>query len=163
MSLFLTADYKKEYEKDGYSIPSFALRNIQKAKGGEAKEADDEQYDLDTYIRLKKKKTFQSILFEKIDARGLRDSQVYKAALVDRRYFGKFRQGRIPKKNTVLALALAMKLNTEETEELLNAAGYTLSMSRKTDLIVRHCIMNGIFSVIEVNEILLDHKLALLR
>lgn len=88
----------------------------------------------------------------------LDEVEVYKKADVDRKLFSKIRTqpDYHPNKNTLLKLCLAMNLNTDETENLLKSAGYSLSKSMRSDLILRYCFGHKIFDVITVNQIL-DH------
>ena len=88
----------------------------------------------------------------------LDEVEVYKKADIDRKLFSKIRTqpDYHPNKNTLLKLCLAMNLNTDETENLLNSAGYSLSKSLRSDLILRYCFGHRIFDVITVNQIL-DH------
>ncbi len=101
--------------------------------------------------------SFTETLFHLIDARGLTDPTVYKAANLDRRLFSKMRNpGKkyTPKKNTILALAVALRLPIRETEALLESAGYSLSRSKKLDLIVRWFIEREKYDIYEINEML---------
>ena len=88
----------------------------------------------------------------------LDEVEVYKKADIDRKLFSKIRTqpDYHPNKNTLLKLCLAMNLNTDETENLLKSAGYSLSRSLRSDLILRYCFGHRIFDVITVNQIL-DH------
>ena len=88
----------------------------------------------------------------------LDEVEVYKKADIDRKLFSKIRTqpDYHPNKNTLLKLCLAMNLNTDETENLLKSAGYSLSKSLRSDLILRYCFGHQIFDVITVNQIL-DH------
>ena len=88
----------------------------------------------------------------------LDEVEVYKKADIDRKLFSKLRTqpDYHPNKNTLLKLCLAMNLNTDETENLLKSAGYSLSRSLRSDLILRYCFGHRIFDVITVNQIL-DH------
>ena len=88
----------------------------------------------------------------------LDEVEVYKKADVDRKLFSKIRTqpDYHPNKNTLLKLCLAMNLNTDETENLLKSAGYSLSKSMRSDLILRYCFSHKVFDVITVNQIL-DH------
>ena len=88
----------------------------------------------------------------------LDEVEVYKKADIDRKLFSKIRTqpDYHPNKNTLLKLCLAMNLNTDETENLLKSAGYSLSKSLRSDLILRYCFRHKIFDVITVNQIL-DH------
>ena len=102
------------------------------------------------------------ILQEKIRktilSKNLDEVAIYKKADVDRKLFSKIRTqpDYHPNKNTLLKLCLAMNLETAETEDLLSTAGYSLSRSMRSDLILRYCFTHHIFDVITVNQIL-DH------
>lgn len=114
---------------------------------------------------LKKKADgFAAHLFALIDAKGLDDVTCYKRANIDRKTFSKIRCGTYltPSKQTALALALALHLDLEETEELLRSAGLALSPAREFDIIIRHCIINEIFDIHEINEVLYRYDQPLL-
>ena len=103
-----------------------------------------------------KQPTFQQNLFALIDARGVKDSAVYKKADIDRRLFSKIRADidYHPSKSTAVKLCLALSLDIADTERLLETAGYCLSLSDTADLVVRYCIEHKTYNLIEVNEAL---------
>lgn len=102
---------------------------------------------------------FQTRLFRLIDERGLKDPEVYKAANLDKRLFSKIRSNPKykPKKETALALSIALKLNIDETVDLLGRAGYALSPSSMTDVIVRYYIESGSYNMDDINYELYKH------
>lgn len=108
--------------------------------------------------------SFSQKLIKMIDERGLTDSEVYKAANFSKQVFSKIRSDKNyhPKKSTALAFAVALKLTLAETDELLECAGYTLTRSDKTDIIVSYFIETGNYNIFDINMVLFDYDLALL-
>lgn len=99
---------------------------------------------------------FQQMLFNLIDERNLKDSDVYNKVHIDRRLFSKIRsdQDYHPSKDTVLLLGFALELNESEIEELLNSAAYALPKNNVYDLIIRFCFIEKIYELKEVNNLL---------
>ena len=107
---------------------------------------------------------FHEVLFEKIARSGMTDVEVYRRANMDRKLFSKIRNNPAyhPGKNTVLALAIALKMNIDDTQDLLSRAEYALSPSSKSDVIIRYFIERRIFDIDLINIALDDHGLAML-
>lgn len=108
--------------------------------------------------------SFQEMLFLKIDMSGMTDVEVYKRANIDRKLFSKIRSNPAyhPRKQTVLALAIALKLNLDETVDLLSRAEYALSPGNKGDLIVKYFIERGIYDIQTINYALYEYDLPIL-
>lgn len=96
--------------------------------------------------------TFSQRLLRMIDERGMTDSEAY----VDRRHFSKIRKdiNYVPNKKTVLAFTIALELSLDEAKDLLASAGFALSRSSKTDIIVAYFLQNKIYDMFEINDVL---------
>ena len=61
-----------------------------------------------------------------------------------------------------MALCIALKLNVEESNKLLNSIGASFSCSLLRDIIVKACIEAEIYDIDDVNLILLEKGLKML-
>ncbi len=111
---------------------------------------------LNDFIENEKEPRFSEILFDFIDKAGVKASEVYKKAGLDRRHFSKIRSNPDyrPGKSTVLALAVALELSPPDVETLLLASGYSLSKSDKFDLVVRFYLEKEVFDLDVINDAL---------
>ena len=154
-----------------------ALQEQQIQESSQIEEATPEEFDVSTMQKTKIKKgmsstmslnrnidnlmdqleeTFSQRLLRMIDERGMTDSEAYTKAYVDRRHFSKIRKdvNYVPNKKTVLAFTIALELSLDEAKDLLASAGFALSRSSKTDIIVAYFLQNKIYDMFEINDVL---------
>ena len=96
-----------------------------------------------------------------INVRNVKDSEIYKAARLDRRLFSKIMSDRSykPSKDTAIAIALALQLPLSQANDLLSRAGYTLSHSSKRDIVIEYFFRERHYDLIDINLVL--YKLGL--
>lgn len=160
------------YIRENYMEPSNELD--QKTENREKCEPEKEgvkSFDLPQHFTMnladlmnETGETFHEALFYYIDRSGLKDSEVYKKAGIDRKLFSKIRSNPAyhPSKNTVLALAIALELNLKETEDLLSRAEYAFSPANKGDLIIKFFIEHKVFDLMTINFTLHEYEQSVL-
>lgn len=115
-----------------------------------------------TRNRIETEESFSEAIVKIIREKHMTDPECYNRANLSRAVFNKIKQAALnpdergykPSKTTALALALALRLSLDETNDLLKKAGLALSHSDKGDIIVEYCLLNNIYDIFEVNDLL---------
>lgn len=139
------------------------MRRIREIERERMRVKRQEKASLDDVLKCRGE-TFSEMLMRLIRERDITNPEVYKKANIDRKLFSAIqcKKDYKPKKRTALALAVALELDMPTTRELLAKAGYALSPSDKSDLIVSYFIENKRYSVMELNAALFEHDMSTL-
>lgn len=103
--------------------------------------------------------SFVDYLFKLIDKHGFsKDSDFYKKANISRQLWSSIKSGKSrPSLEVSIKFVFALHASNRECKLLLKKAGYTLSSSSKLSLIIRYCLENEIYDLIEVNNYLEEY------
>ena len=152
----LQEEQAQESKVDEYSPDEFDVSTMQKTKIKKGMSSTmPVNRNIDNLMN-QLEETFSQRLLRMIDERGMTDSEAYTKAYVDRRHFSKIRKdvNYVPNKKTVLAFTIALELSLDEAKDLLASAGFALSRSSKTDIIVAYFLQNKIYDMFEINDVL---------
>ena len=171
---FIDDEYVDEHDEDYYDElcgapeeePLMLCKCCEALPPMEADEAEQPNIDglsLKDYIE-QMDKSFQEMLFDLIDESGMTDVECYKKANVDKRTFSKIKSNKDyrPSKQTVIAFAISLQLDMDETQALLATVGFTLSRSNVFDKIIRYFIHNKNYDIFEINQALFEFDQVLL-
>ncbi len=108
--------------------------------------------------------SFHDYLLQLIIDSNMSNPEIYRNANITKQHFSKIISNKDynPSKNTICALSLALQLDIDDLELLLEKAGYSLSGSKQFDLAIRYFVNNGMYNIMEDNMILFDNGLELL-
>ena len=123
---------------------------------------DETERQLRRYMNsLPQAESFGVYLLKLIDSKGMKDSDVYHNANMDKRLFSKLHSvpGYRPKKETVFALCVSLRLNVDEARALLAKAGYAFSDASPLDLAVFWYLEHGSWDLFALNLVLAEMHL----
>ena len=89
--------------------------------------------------------------------KGIDESELYKqgnfsrSVLTDIRNM-KYTPGYLPRKDILLRICLVLQLNHDETLEILNLAGYTLSEEYPADMIISYAITEKYYDITNIDD-----------
>lgn len=100
--------------------------------------------------------TFSNEVKRLMSLRGMTGTELCHRILMDRRLWSKLNTDveYQPSRETATAICIALRLNEEQAQELLQRAGYTLSATRKQDVVMRYFFQNQIYDVDVINDML---------
>ena len=103
--------------------------------------------------------SFIDRIYELADERGMTDVEVYKAANLERKAFNKLKNGitKTPSKTTAWALAVGLKLDMDEIDDLFARAGYAVSPCSRQDQIVKYFVEHNVYDIYAINFALWQH------
>ncbi len=109
--------------------------------------------------------TFVESLRDLIREKEFKDSEVYRRAGMSRQLFNKIINNLEyqPTKRTVYQLIIGLQLDISQARKLMEKAGYSMTRSSKTDLVLEYFIRHRRYSIIEIDLALLDQGLPLLE
>ena len=159
---FIDDDYEEHLKR---SLPEIdMMETMPMATCASRPMASARASSLEEYLK-QMDKPFAYKLFDYIDARGMTDVECYKKANVDKKTFSKIKcnpKTYKPSKQTAVAFAIALRLDLDETQDLLASAGMTLSRSFTFDKIIRYFIQKEIYDIFEINQALFEFDQLLL-
>lgn len=107
--------------------------------------------------------SFRELLFNFIDERGMKDSDVYNSCFVGRDTFSHIRKGdRGVSKKTIIQLCFGLKLSYEESVLLLSSAEFAFSNNSVFDLVIIYFLKNRNYDIFAANAELYDRNEKLL-
>lgn len=139
-----------EYSTSALNIPDFLRK----------RKLEDVSESLEDVLKKIYTESFEKHLQQLINKKGLKNSEVYAISNISKQYFSKLLKGKVkPSKEKVLALAVGLRLNIDETVDFLRIAGYALSPISQTDKVVEYFIKNKDYNVIKIDIVLFDFGL----
>ena len=105
-------------------------------------------------VNLRVAASFINVLMDLLNADGRDNADIYNSVSMDRKTFSKILQGKSLSKKNLIKLAIALKLDLEQTELLLASASFAFDPSKKLDIIIVYAIKHGIYDPYEIEEAL---------
>ena len=164
----LEAEYKKDRNIERYALPNERFHLLLKEETYDVPDntctketfSAEPSGSLEAALKNIYKESFEKHLQQLINKKGLKNSEVYAAANISKQYFSKLLKGQVkPSKDKMLALAVGLRLNMDETADFLRIGGYALSPISQTDTVVEYFIRKQEYNVLKINIVLFDYGL----
>ena len=107
--------------------------------------------------RLKEsRETFTQMLRRIMMEKDLTGPDVYKRVFMDKKTFNKIINDaqHQPSRRSALQIAIGLRLNLEETRDLIARAGYAFNPGSRFDVVLSYMIENGNYNIIEIDTVL---------
>lgn len=126
----------------------------------ELKSCEDFKKFCKTHNDSIERKSLSDYLSELLEKKSIKKSDAIRASELNEVYAYQIFSGvRVPERKKLLAIAIGLRLNLEEAQELLKSAGYAqLYIKNEFDCAVMYGICKGL-SVIDINSILFENNL----
>lgn len=143
-------------EESRYEIPCPPMQSIG-VTAGETASVQKKERSLEELLD-QLSESFPEALKRMMEERGMKNADVCKRANMDKKYLSKLLNGNIskPGKGKLLSLVIALQLNLDETRDFLGRAGYALTRSSKTDVIIQYFIETKNYDIFEVEQVLFE-------
>ena len=164
----LETEYKEDRNIERYALPNERFHLLLKEETYDVLDnactkdsfSAKQPGSLEAALKNIYKESFEKHLQQLINKKGLRNSEVYAAANISKQYFSKLLKGQVkPSKDKMLALAVGLRLNMDETADFLRIGGYALSPISQTDTVVEYFIRKQEYNVLKINIVLFDYGL----
>lgn len=164
----LETEYKKDRNIERYALPNERFHLLLKEDTYDVPDntctketfSAEPSGSLEAALKNIYKESFEKHLQQLINKKGLKNSEVYAAANISKQYFSKLLKGQVkPSKDKMLALAVGLRLNMDETADFLRIGGYALSPISQTDTVVEYFIRKQEYNVLKINIVLFDYGL----
>lgn len=148
---FINDEIARDKLKDEYGNSyDFVINRAKKTKLTKVNKKADNKYE---YELSADESTFAEKLNAYIKFLDEKTGNIYKAAWLPRRTFSRIINGNyIPRKDAALALCLALKLNVEQTVDMLSRNSMCLNPSDKADRFIYKCIKENLYDLEEINK-----------
>ena len=125
--------------------------------GGQEDSVEQLERALDQRLK-EKQETFSEAMQRIIREQDLLDPEVYGRIFMNRTTFNKIKneKNHRPNRKSALQLAVALRLNFDQTQDFIGKAGYTLSQSALGDVVLEFCLNMHIYDTQTIDALLVD-------
>lgn len=100
--------------------------------------------------------TFSKLVKATMEKKGITSKDIYKNTLINRKLFSALNvnDDYIPSRETAIMYCIALKLNYEESDQLLKSAGYSFYEYSNFDKIIKYFLDKKIYNIDTINDAL---------